>query len=318
MRVENTLDRKSYDEQNNLKFEDVSQVSAGYSNERYYLKITSKRRKEGLYEDVVPWVNHMELSFENSNILEKISDFVSQRESSDIDLTFEEIIEEVEGNFQDGKSNSQSISYVRYCVEEFVISFICYNSDDSQIGTATIPISTEFRDGEYTDEDNLKKFGSILKNLLSYSESSGPISNKVTKSSKEYDVFISHASEDKKDFVRPLASELEKSGIEPWYDEHELTLGDNIRQSIDEGLQNARFGVVVLSESFFGKDWTERELDALVAKEDQGDKMIIPIWHEVDHEDVARNIPTLAGKLAVKTDSKTIDEIVAEIKDAVE
>lgn len=33
-----------------------------------------------------------------------------------------------------------------------------------------------------------------------------------------YDVFISHASEDKKDFVEPLVGKLQDAGIRVWYD----------------------------------------------------------------------------------------------------
>ena len=33
----------------------------------------------------------------------------------------------------------------------------------------------------------------------------------------KYDIFISHASEDKADFVRPLAAELNKRGLRVWY-----------------------------------------------------------------------------------------------------
>jgi hypothetical protein len=67
---------------------------------------------------------------------------------------------------------------------------------------------------------------------------------------KRWDAFISHASEDK-DFVRPLAAALEKSGLEIWFDETTLTVGDRLRESIDHGLSKSRFGIVVLSKHFF-------------------------------------------------------------------
>ncbi len=52
---------------------------------------------------------------------------------------------------------------------------------------------------------------------------------------------------------RPLAESLRKENVEVWYDEFSLKLGDSIRQSIDKGLRQSRFGVVVLSKSFFEK-----------------------------------------------------------------
>ncbi len=39
---------------------------------------------------------------------------------------------------------------------------------------------------------------------------------------KEYDVFISHASEDKEEVARPLAEVLRRNGLSVWYDEFEL------------------------------------------------------------------------------------------------
>ncbi len=62
----------------------------------------------------------------------------------------------------------------------------------------------------------------------------------------KYDIFISHASEDKDDFVRPLAIALIEKGFKVWYDELSLDVGDSLRQSIDKGLKNSRFGLVWL------------------------------------------------------------------------
>ena len=86
---------------------------------------------------------------------------------------------------------------------------------------------------------------------------------------REYDVFISHASEDKEGVVRPLAHVLRRGGLKVWYDEFELRIGDSLRRKIDMGLARSRFGVVVLSRSFFGKGWTNYELDGLVTRRTQ-------------------------------------------------
>lgn len=116
------------------------------------------------------------------------------------------------------------------------------------------------------------------------------------------DVFICHASEDKDAVARPLALELRNRGWTVWFDEFELTLGDSLRQKIDSGLAQSRYGVVVLSPAFFQKDWPQRELDGLVARETgSGEKVVLPIWHGVDAEYVARFSPTLAGKLAASS-----------------
>ncbi|MBB2961869.1 toll/interleukin-1 receptor domain-containing protein [Methylobacterium sp. R2-1] len=68
-----------------------------------------------------------------------------------------------------------------------------------------------------------------------------------------YDVFISHAWEDKEDFVKDLATKARDAGIKVWYDKFSLQWGDSIRQKIDAGLASSYFGIAVLSPSFFSK-----------------------------------------------------------------
>lgn len=117
----------------------------------------------------------------------------------------------------------------------------------------------------------------------------------------DWDVFISHASEDKDDVARPLANHLAGYGLKVWLDESELHVGDSLRTKIDEGLALSRFGIVVLSPSFFSKTWTKSELDGLVARENNGFKVILPIWHDLDQEDIRLRSPILAGRLAANT-----------------
>lgn len=117
-----------------------------------------------------------------------------------------------------------------------------------------------------------------------------------------WDVFISHAWEDKQAVARPLAEALKQMGLQVWYDEMTLTLGDSLRQSIDRGLAESKFGVVILSHHFFAKTWTQRELDGLTTRETQSGKIILPIWHQVTREEVERFSPMLADRISVSTD----------------
>ena len=61
-------------------------------------------------------------------------------------------------------------------------------------------------------------------------------------------IFISHASEDKDSFVRPLATELSRLGLRVWYDEFSLQLGDSLSASIDGGLAESDAGLVVIKD----------------------------------------------------------------------
>lgn len=130
---------------------------------------------------------------------------------------------------------------------------------------------------------------------------------------REYDVFVSHASEDKDAVVRPLAIKLQSKGLKVWYDEFELKIGDSLRRKIDKGLANSRFGIVVLSNAFISKGWTNYELDGIITKVVSGQQVILPIWHNITKQQVIDYSPSLADKLARNTAINTIEEIAEEI-----
>ncbi len=132
-----------------------------------------------------------------------------------------------------------------------------------------------------------------------------------------YDVFVSHASEDKDEFVRDFVKCLQENGLNVWYDEFTLRVGDSLRRSIDNGLKSSRYGIVVLSEAFFSKEWPQRELDGLFAREVNGEKVILPIWHKISKNEVLKYSPIIADMLALNTASFTIEEIAKEISDRV-
>jgi TIR domain len=131
-----------------------------------------------------------------------------------------------------------------------------------------------------------------------------------------YDIFISHASEDKEDVALPLAKHLNALGLRVWIDHAELSVGDSLRRKIDSGLSQSRYGVVILSPAFFSKEWPNKELDALVAREDGKGKVILPVWHNVGAGEILKFSPLLADKLSVST-QRGIAYTAAKIKDAV-
>jgi hypothetical protein len=135
---------------------------------------------------------------------------------------------------------------------------------------------------------------------------------------KDYDVFISHASEDKDAVVRPLAKQLRDHGLEVWYDEFELRIGDSLRRKIDGGIARSRFGIVVLSKPFFAKGWPAYELDGLVTMAVSGRQVLLPLWHEISKDEVVAASPSLADKVALRTADYTIDEIASEIASVVQ
>lgn len=131
----------------------------------------------------------------------------------------------------------------------------------------------------------------------------------LNQAQKEYDFFISHASEDKEAIAEPLAKALINRGARVWYDKFTLAVGDSLRESIDYGLVHSTFGIVILSEVYFKKFWTGKELNGLFAKQEEGRKVILPLWHNVTKDIVKQKSPILADMLALKTADLTVEEI---------
>lgn len=132
----------------------------------------------------------------------------------------------------------------------------------------------------------------------------------------EYDVFISHAWEDKESFVDELVEELSNLEIRVWYDKERIIWGDSMRERIDQGLRKSKFGIVVLSPNYIaeGKYWTKSELDGLFQIESINGKGILPIWHDLTKKEVIEYSPIIANRLAMNTATLTAQEIAEEMK----
>ena len=130
---------------------------------------------------------------------------------------------------------------------------------------------------------------------------------------KKYDLFISHASEDKDVIVRPLATILERLSVRVWYDEFSLQLGDSLTASIDKGLQESRYGLVVLSKAFLSKKWSEYEYRSLMTREIDGERVILPLWYDVTKDDIQNFSLYLADIKALPISRANFGKIVPAI-----
>lgn len=131
------------------------------------------------------------------------------------------------------------------------------------------------------------------------------------------DLFICHASEDK-DFVRKLVRKLSNMGLKVWFDEFEIKVGDSLREKIEEGIKSSSAGVIILSPNFIkGKPWTEHELNALDALEKGNRTKILPVWHEIDYDQILDYSPTLANRFATNSE-RGIDAVADALKRAVD
>jgi hypothetical protein len=166
-----------------------------------------------------------------------------------------------------------------------------------------------YHDNERLAEKEWAKLKAVYKECISAQYSEMKSMNRM----EEYDFFVSHASEDKDSFVRPLVHALTALGLKVWYDEFTLEIGDSLRRSIDHGLGSSKYGIVVLSKSFFSKQWPQYELDALVNRSMNGNKVILPIWHNVKHQEVSCYSHSLADKVAYLTSALSIDQMAQEL-----
>lgn len=131
-----------------------------------------------------------------------------------------------------------------------------------------------------------------------------------------FDVFVSHANEDKDTIARPLAQKLVELGLRVWFDEFNLQIGDKLRESIDHGLSRSNFGVVIVSKNFFSNNWTKMELEALIILYVRNITKILPVWHGVESHDVIDFSPMLASIIALSS-SSGIDIVASKIYKAI-
>lgn len=143
-----------------------------------------------------------------------------------------------------------------------------------------------------------------------------PVSSKTEEEQlPEYDVFVSHAWEDKEDFVDEFVEALTALDIKVWYDKRQIKWGDSMRERIDDGLKKSRFGVAVLSPNYIAENkyWTKAELDGLFQLESVNGKTLLPIWHNLTKQQVMNYSPIIANKKAMTTASMTAQEIADEL-----
>lgn len=99
----------------------------------------------------------------------------------------------------------------------------------------------------------------------------------VTIPAKQKKVFISHASIDKP-MIERLVADLEKMNLDVWFDAHAINVSDSIPQAINEGLRDADYVLVALSEHSIRSLWVQMETDAAMVAQAAGEKtVVVPI-----------------------------------------
>lgn len=148
----------------------------------------------------------------------------------------------------------------------------------------------------FTDKENAMKQGD--KKLLNNSQR------------KQYDVFISHASKDKSDYVESLYMCLRRLGVSIFYDSDSISWGDNWKKAILDGTAASEFAIIVISEHFFDREWTERELNEfLKLQNESGQKIVLPLLHKISRDQLKAHYPKLEEIQVIDTATRTEEDI---------
>ena len=136
------------------------------------------------------------------------------------------------------------------------------------------------------------------------------IEKKTEINKKMYDVFLSHASSDKITYVEELKRTLDILGIQIFYDKDTIEWGDKWKAKIYEGLEKSEFAIIVISENFFGREWTEEELKNLLERQNaEGQKLILPILYDITTDQLKEKYPTVADIQAIESKDNSHEKI---------
>jgi hypothetical protein len=112
-----------------------------------------------------------------------------------------------------------------------------------------------------------------------------------------FDAFISHASDDKEEIVRPLVAALTDCNLQVWYDEYQPELKDGDPHPIIlQGLTISAAGIVILSHSFLAKTWPRFELETLLADQAESKKPVFLVSHGLSEREIRQYSPRISAE----------------------
>lgn len=132
------------------------------------------------------------------------------------------------------------------------------------------------------------------------------------------DVFISHSSKDKEQYVEPLVEALMEKGLDVWYDSFELSPGGRLYESINEGLKNSKIILLCVSDYFLNGEWSMKELIAALelARINSEHTRIVPLMI-ADPDYVKSKHPMYFQDFVYIKWSENLEEIVGEIQKSI-
>ena len=132
----------------------------------------------------------------------------------------------------------------------------------------------------------------------------------VKDNGKQYDLFLSHANKDKVEYVDTLYASLNQLGIRIFYDKEVLEWGDKWKDRILEGVAKSEFAIIVVSDNFFGREWTEKELSEFLNRQDsEGEKLVLPLLYNILPQAMTSHYATLSDIQYIESKNYTPDQI---------
>lgn len=183
----------------------------------------------------------------------------------------------------------------------------------------TCPLKKEFNNTYFFKNSHASTFDKmigLLESLEEWESDQNVISDSVAirrVQMKEYDVFLSHANADKNGYVDELYNILSKLGIRIFYDKESLEWGDDWKKRILDGTQKSEFAIIVISENFFGREWTEKELSEFLNRQNQdGQKIILPLLYNISIDDLKFHYPNLESIQALQATGISKEEVAIQ------
>lgn len=121
----------------------------------------------------------------------------------------------------------------------------------------------------------------------------------------DYDVFISHASEDKETIARPIFEACARRGVKAFLDEAHIGWGEDFTKKINTALGSARTVLCVISQVSVTKEWPLAEVNTALSMDVIGQKRVVPLI--VGSPDLTK-LPLIRGRdqLVWRGDAETV------------
>lgn len=101
-------------------------------------------------------------------------------------------------------------------------------------------------------------------------------------------IFISFSGAAREEFAIKFLNFYKQYGLKCWYDQHELFLGDELKETIiQKGIKTANYSILIINKTYLERNWPCQEAIKLFEQlEIKKDSVIFPILLDITKEDV--------------------------------